>query len=142
MSQFLRFVAGGAALLVSREPAGPELSVKALRRVLITTGCHDCDDLPKVPRAGQIVSDENGRYQVMHNGLQVLAGGYCGQWMAEIIRRLEGHHEPQEERVFHELLGHIPAGSTMVELGSGWGFYSMWFAREVAEQHCLIEIHS
>ena len=117
----------------AHEPADPNLSGKALRRVLITTGCHDCDDLPKVPHAGQIVSDENGRYQIMHNGLQVLQGGYGGQWMTEIIRRLKGHHEPQEERVFHELLGHIPARSTMVELGSGWGFYSMWFAREVAD---------
>ncbi len=119
------------------DPAGPKLSVKALRRVLMTTGCHDCDDLPKVPHAGQIVSDENSRYQIMHNGLQVLEGGYCGQWMTEIIRRLQGHHEPQEERVFHELLAHIPTGSTMVELGSGWGFYSMWFAREVADAHLV-----
>lgn len=38
----------------------------------------------------------------MHNGVKVIAGGYYGSWMTEIIRLLQGHHEPQEERVFYE----------------------------------------
>ena len=113
--------------------ADAKLSAAHLRRVHITSGCHDCDELPKAPHAGQIVGDETGRYQIMHNGLQVLEGGYCGEWMTEIIRRLRGHHEPQEEKVFHELLARIPAGGTMVELGSGWAFYSLWFARQVRD---------
>ena len=119
------------------DPAGAKLSSEHARRVGITTGCHDCDDLPKVPSAGQIVTDETGRYQIMHNGLQVIEGGYGGDWLTEIIRGLRGHHEPQEEKVFHELLGHIPDGGTMVELGSGWAFYSMWFARQVRDAHLV-----
>jgi FkbM family methyltransferase len=29
--------------------------------------------------------------------------------------------------VFHELLGHVPPGSTMIELGAFWAYYSLWF---------------
>ena len=75
------------------ESADTKLSAEQLYRVLMTTGCRDCDDLPKAPRAGEIISDETDRYQIMHNGLQVVEGGYCGDWMTEIIRRLRGHHE-------------------------------------------------
>jgi FkbM family methyltransferase len=63
----------------------------------------------------------------MHNGLQVLAGGYCGDWMAEIIRRLRGHHEPQEEAAFHALAQVLPADASMLELGGWWSYYSLWF---------------
>src|SRR5205823_4730085 len=72
------------------------------------------------------------RYQRMHNGIKVLEDGYCGRWMTELIRLLRGHHEPQEERAFHEMLRHLGPGATMVELGSNWAYYSLWFARAVA----------
>ena len=68
----------------------------------------------------------------MHNGVKVVSGGYHGVWMAEIILRLQGHHEPQEERVFHEILQHVPARSTMLELGGFWSYYSLWFQHEIA----------
>lgn len=77
-------------------------------RIEMTVGCHDCASIPKVMNAGQIVTERGERVQVMHNGLKVLAGGYHGDWMAEIITRLRGHHEPQEEMVFHEVLKHLP----------------------------------
>jgi FkbM family methyltransferase len=93
----------------------------------MTIGCRDSDAIPKVANAGEILT-ENGRdIQVMHNGVRVLAGGYHGDWMAEIIRRLRGHHEPQEELVFHEVLKHVPAEATMIELGGFWSYYSLWF---------------
>ena len=69
----------------------------------------------------------------MHNGLRVLYGRYYGSWVNEIISQLKGVHEPQEERVFYEVLKHIPAGATMVEAGCYWGYYSMWFARQVQD---------
>lgn len=146
MGQFVRNVIGGRKwrralnpdALVSTPDSAPSLDRPSpvqseRRRIAMTADCHDCDALPKVPLAGQIVADETGRYQVMHNGIQVVAGGYCGGMMTDIIQRLQGHHEPQEERVFHELLKHVPAGRTMVELGSGWAYYSLWFAREVPD---------
>jgi len=65
--------------------------------------------------------------QVMHEGTRVIAGGYCGDWMTDVIRGLRGHHEPQEEVLFHSLLGHVRPGSTMVELGSYWAYYTNWY---------------
>ncbi|HJP64191.1 MAG TPA: hypothetical protein VJ844_12165 [Mucilaginibacter sp.] len=43
----------------------------------------------------------------------------------------KGVHEPQEERVFQEVLKDLRANSTMVELGSYWAFYSMWFLSKI-----------
>ena len=101
-------------------------------RVRLTTSCHDCDVLPKVETAGQVVTREDGReVQVMHNGVVVEAGGYFGDWMAEIIRCLRGHHEPQEELAFARVLDRLADGAdrplTAIELGSFWAYYSLWF---------------
>lgn len=68
----------------------------------------------------------------MHCGVKVAYGGYHGEWMAEIIRRLEGHHEPQEERVFHEILKHVRPNSCMLECGGFWSYYSLWFHHVVS----------
>jgi len=51
--------------------------------------------------------------------------------MAEIIKRLRGHHEPQEEKVFYEVLKVMPPGAKMIELGSFWAYYSMWFNKTI-----------
>lgn len=103
-------------------------------RVLLTTSCHDCDVLPKVESAGQVIVREDGQeVQVMHNGVVVEAGGYFGDWMAEIIRCLRGHHEPQEELAFAQVLDRLAAESrplTTIELGSFWAYYSLWFLQE------------
>lgn len=112
-------------------PAASSLPPEALRRIAITSSCRDCDALPKVPDAGQTFSAEDRRYQLMHNGVRVLADGYCGPWMSELIRRLRGHHEPQEELAFHHVLEHVHPGGAMVELGSYWAYYSLWFQRRV-----------
>lgn len=112
-------------------------------RIRITTACRDCDDLPRVADAGRCMVDEDGNaVQVMHNGLRVLYGRYYGAWLNEIVSRLGGVHEPQEERVFSEMLRHMPQGGTMVEAGAYWGYYSMWFARTVADSRVfLVEPH-
>lgn len=104
------------------------------RRIEITTACRDSDHLPRVEDAGACrVNDKGFAVQRMHNGLDVLYGRYYGPWMNEIIASLRGAHEPQEEAVFAELLKHIPTGGVMVEAGCYWGYYSMWFAREIEE---------
>lgn len=102
------------------------------RRAIITAGCRDCHSIPKVPHAGEVHPDGALRYQVMHNGVRVVEGCYYGAWMTETIRLLRGHHEPQEERVFHEVLKYLSPGSTMLELGSFWAYYSLWFRQAVA----------
>jgi FkbM family methyltransferase len=100
-------------------------------RVNLTASCEDAATIPKVPGAGEVFLRNDGALvQRMHNGLEVIAGAYHGEWMREVIRRLKGHHEPQEELVFYSLLpfmsqdGQAPV---MVELGAFWGYYSLWF---------------
>jgi FkbM family methyltransferase len=57
----------------------------------------------------------------------VLAGGYYGGWMQELITRCKGVHEPQEEVLFAEIMKHLPSDATMIELGGFWSYYSIWF---------------
>ena len=96
-------------------------------RVSMTTSCHDCDSIPKVENAGRVFVDGQQPLQIMHNGIRVVADGYYGPWMTEIIRRLRGHHEPQEELVFHHVMELIQGEATMLELGGFWSYYTMWF---------------
>lgn len=94
---------------------------------LACLGQPDVADIPKVDGAGEVVVREGVEWQVMFNGLRMRAGGYYGGWMTELIRRLGGHHEPQEERVFHELVERLEKPASMIELGAYWGWYSLWF---------------
>ena len=108
-------------------------------RISLAARCRDADDLPRVPLAGCVTEEEDGtRVQIMHNGLKVLAGGYDGTWMEELIRRCKGHHEPQEEVLFHEILRHIGHKATMIELGGWWSFYSLWFQAHFPERRALV----
>ncbi len=103
------------------------------RRIDLTTSCRDADAIPKVAGAGEVADHDGVRVQRMHNGVLVEEGCYYGAWMTEVIRRLRGHHEPQEELAFHRLVERLreaPAAEpVMVELGSFWAYYSLWFAR-------------
>lgn len=103
-------------------------SWRVYRRARRTIRCHDCESISKAPRAGMVVTD-GIPYQVMHDGMKIRFGGYHGAWMAEIIRALKGHHEPQEERIFHEVLKVMPHDAVMIEVGSFWAYYSLWFKR-------------
>jgi FkbM family methyltransferase len=111
------------------------------RRVDEALLCKDADYIPKVPDAGKVRMDGQGRrVQVMHNGLFVMADGYYGEFVTKIIERMRGHHEPQEEKVFYEVLKAIAPGSTMIELGCYWAYYSMWFQQAVKDaRNFLIE---
>ena len=91
---------------------------------------NDCAEIPKVPDAGRCVVDPVESYQVMHNGVRVKLGGYYGDLNTVIIEKLRGHHEPQEEKVFYKVLGELPETAVMIEAGSYWGYYSLWFKKE------------
>ncbi len=96
----------------------------------------DFERIPRVPNAGRV----RGGVQIMHNGLKVLKGSYYGRGSISLFRRTRGVHEPQEEIAFGAVLPYLPSGATMVELGSYWAFYSIWFARAVPNAHChLVE---
>jgi FkbM family methyltransferase len=111
------------------------------KRVELTVSCLDCAELPKVGDAGQLIDVDGVPAQVMHNGVLVEPGGYFGDWMAEIIRRLKGHHEPQEELVFARVLERLcDAASprpTAIELGSFWAYYSLWFLNDIPQGSVL-----
>ena len=88
--------------------------------------------IKRVPDAGKI---SNG-WITMHNGIQVSALGYYGKGILNMLVRNLGVHEPEEERVFQEVLKHVQPGSTMIEAGSYWAFYSLWFSKEVKDGKC------
>ena len=105
-------------------------------RVAMTISCTDADELPRVSNAGEIIDHQSGRVQVMHNGVLVEDGCYYGTITSEIIRCLRGIHEPQEEVAFASILKRLaetlPTNQTpiMIELGSFWAYYSLWFLNE------------
>jgi FkbM family methyltransferase len=101
------------------------------QRAEMTASCRDTDIIPKVWDAGKVIHDNGLRSQIMHNGLKVQADGYCGEWMTNIIDSLDGHHEPQEELLFFELLKHARQDTSIIELGSYWAYYSCWYLKDV-----------
>lgn len=89
--------------------------------------CPDNSFIPRVPEAGHIIDG----LQTMHNGIKVHVGSYYGMGASGLLQKNTGVHEPQEERVFQEVLKVIPPGKAILELGAYWAFYSMWFCKTV-----------
>ena len=118
----------------------PAVLLDNVARAKMTVSCRDCDSIPKVDQAGEIVVVDGRQIQIMHNGVRVIAGGYYGEWMTDIIRRLRGHHEPQEEMIFHEIMKLIPPHATMMELGGFWSYYSLWFVSAHSDQRRAIVV--
>lgn len=98
-------------------------------RIALAAACRDCDPIPKHPLAGQVLERDGARVQVMHNGVEVVADGYYGEFVTRIISELRGHHEPQEEKVFHAVLSTLRPSPVMIELGGYWCYYSLWFLK-------------
>jgi len=130
-----------AAVTVTSTPVEAPTSTQVLQdvgaqldtrgRIELTVSCRDADVLPKADGAGQVFDSPHGPVQRMHNGVDVPHEGYFGDWMAEIIERLGGHHEPQEELAFARVLARIDRPRpVMVELGCFWAYYSTWFLRD------------
>ena len=95
----------------------------------------DLEKIPKAPQAGVIVGND----QIMHNGIKVAVGTYYAESMhRRFFAVTQGVHEPQEEYVFQEVLKVMEPGSTMLELGAHWGFYSLWFQKEVARARTIL----
>jgi len=74
----------------------------------------------------------------LHNGIKVEKYGYYGNF-SQILILNKGCHEPSEERMFEIILNDIPENGTMIELGSYWSFYTMWFNKVVknAKNYCI-----
>ncbi len=89
--------------------------------------CKDCDSLDRDLNGGNIIGD----FQIMHNGIKIKKDCYCGEWMTELILKCGGHHEPQEEFAFYKVLDKIKEDGLMIEVGSSWAYYSMWFNQKI-----------
>ena len=107
-----------------------------IKRNAIVLESADNTIIPRIPQAGVI---KNGK-QFMHNGIQINLGSYYGPEVTRLLMDNKGVHEPQEEHVFMEVLKALPSNATMIEMGAFWGFYSMWFQKEIeAAKNYLIE---
>ena len=94
--------------------------------------------IERVPNSGNV--DEYG-YVCLHNGNKVSLSGensYYGDF-SKILLLNRGVHEPLEEFCFQETLRKIrDKKPVMVELGSYWAHYSMWFLKKFPEAECFM----
>ena len=104
----------------------------------MTCSSRDCDEISKVAHSGEIKDHPSGPVQIMHNGVLIAKDSYCGPWMTELIRGLKGHHEPQEEKAFHEVISTLHGATTMIELGAYWSYYSLWFLQKFPQGRALL----
>jgi len=97
----------------------------------------DNEKISRVPDAGKIVDG----FLIMHNGIKVVPDSYTGAGMTSLLQKNRGVHEPQEEFAFGQVLKWLlERGSktyTMVELGSYWAFYSLWFQSILPDGRCF-----
>ena len=101
--------------------------------------CKDCDSLDRDLNSGNILDN----FQIMHNGIKIIRDCYCGEWMTELILKCKGHHEPQEEFAFYKVLEKIKDGALMIEVGSSWSYYSMWFNKKIkGAKNFMIDVDS
>ncbi len=116
-------------------------STYQMQRAILTISGDDVDYVPKIVGAGEIFYAGATAYQLMHNGVKIILNSYYDvQWLTDVIHGLKGHHEPQEEKCFYEILKYIPENATMIELGSYWAYYSLWFASQIkGAKNYLIE---
>ncbi len=100
-------------------------------RIALVLSSSDNDKIERVSDAGKI----HKGYQTMHNGLKIALGSYYGPEVSHMLVQNRGVHEPQEEYVFQLVLDDLKAQHKkeyfMLELGSFWAFYSMWFKKDL-----------
>lgn len=104
------------------------------KRTALVLQSPDNERIPRAEHAGELFND----HQRMHNGLKITLGSYYDYGNTILLQKNKGVHEPQEEYIFQEILKRIPEGSTMIELGSYWAFYSMWFASFIKDARCFM----
>ncbi len=104
------------------------------QRISVVKSSPDNLKLFPVADAGKLFPD----HQCVHNGLKISLGSYYDYGNTHLLMENKGVHEPQEEHAFREILPLIPAGGSMMELGSYWAFYSMWFASQVPGARCYM----
>jgi hypothetical protein len=90
--------------------------------------------IPRAKDAGKVFSD----HQLLANGLKITLGSYYDYGNTQLLIANRGVHEPQEEYAFEQVIRSLGPGSAMMELGSYWAFYSMWFAKTIPTARCIM----
>lgn len=103
-------------------------------RIDTVVACPDNARIPRVEEAGKVFPD----YQLLANGLKITLGSYYDYGNTHLLIANRGVHEPQEEYAFEQVIKQLGPGSAMMELGSYWAFYSLWFARTVHTARCVM----
>jgi len=103
-------------------------------RINTVVACPDNALLRRVPDAGKVFPS----HQLLANGLKITLGSYYDYGNTHLLIANRGVHEPQEEHAFEQVLKSLGPGATMLELGSYWAFYSMWFASIVPSARCIM----
>ncbi|MEM1318953.1 MAG: FkbM family methyltransferase [Bacteroidota bacterium] len=92
--------------------------------------------IPRHPKAGEL----DAHTFVMHNGIKIDPLSYYSFPLLKMLIDNKGVHEPQEEKIFQEVLKTLDKNKTMtmLELGSYWSFYSMWFMQQFPDARCYM----
>ncbi len=104
------------------------------KRIDTVLASPDNERLPRVAEAGKVFPE----YQLLANGIKITLGSYYDYGNTHLLIANRGVHEPQEEYAFGEVVRAMPPGASMMELGSYWAFYSMWFASTVTAGRCIM----
>ena len=102
-------------------------SMRWKSRIDDVLACPDNQYIKRNENAGKIIDNR----LIMHNGIKVHPLSYYGKYVLKMLIDNKGVHEPQEEKAFQEVLKEIPDNAVMMELGSYWAFYSLWFNRQI-----------
>lgn len=93
--------------------------------------------IDRVPESGYVDQDGN---VILHNGNRVPRTGdfaYYGGF-SDLLIFNRGVHEPLEEFCFQEVLKRIDSSRpVMIELGSYWAHYSMWFLKSFPDARSI-----
>ncbi len=84
--------------------------------------------------------DKDG-FVYLHNGLKVPLTGHNSYYedFSNVLVLNRGVHEPLEEFCFQETLKKVRKQKpSMIELGSYWAHYSMWFQKEFPDGNCFM----
>ena len=76
----------------------------------------------------------------MHNGIKIDPLSYYSFPLLKMLIENKGVHEPEEERIFQEVIKELDSNKqlTMLELGAYWSFYSMWLLSLFPGANCFM----
>lgn len=96
-----------------------------------------------IPRiSGSGTYDNNGNI-IMHNDIRIVPQSYCNEF-TDICVHNGGVHEASQEYLFGEILNKIKFNglsnnNVMIELGSYWAYYSLWYKKVVGGKCICVE---